>query len=96
MVPRDRAHFVAEQYEECVRAAEQAVLLQPNFYAGHAFMAMALPYLGRIEEAKEAARRVRDLNPRFTLKSVARNPLYAREADVARLLEGLRQAGLAE
>ena len=34
--------------------------------------------------------------PRLTLKSTARNPMYVREADVARMLEGLRQAGLAE
>jgi len=43
-VGRWNAHFVAEQYEECVRAAEQAVLLKPNFYAAHSGLAIALPY----------------------------------------------------
>jgi TolB-like protein/Flp pilus assembly protein TadD len=88
------AHFAAEQYAECVRAAEQVVLLQPNYYGGHCGLAMALPYLGRIEEAKEAARRARELMPGLTLESAARNPIFVRETDVARMLEGWRQAGL--
>ena len=88
------AHFAAEQYEEAVEAAEQAVLLQPNFYGGHFIMASALPYLGRIEEAKEALRNALKLMPRLTLKNTARNPMFVREDDVARMLEGLRRAGL--
>ncbi|MCZ6743575.1 MAG: adenylate/guanylate cyclase domain-containing protein, partial [Alphaproteobacteria bacterium] len=90
------AHFAAERYEECVEAAEQAVLLQPNFYGGHVVMAMVLPYLGRIEEAKQAVRRTRELMPRLTLKSTARNPVFVRQGDVERMLEGLRRAGLPE
>ena len=90
------AHFAAERYEECAEAAEQAVLLQPNFYGGHVVMAMVLPYLGRIEEAKQAVRRTRELMPRLTLKSTARNPVFVRQGDVERMLEGLRRAGLPE
>jgi adenylate cyclase len=90
------AHFVAERYQECVEAAEQTVLLQPNFYGGHFVMAMALAYLGRIEEAKQAVRRTRELMPRLTLRSTARNPVYVRQGDIERMLEGLRRAGLPE
>jgi TolB-like protein/class 3 adenylate cyclase len=90
------AYFAAERYEECVRAGEQLALLKPNLFGGHGLMAVALPYLGRIEEAKEAAIRAREMMPRLTLRSIARNPLFTREADVARMLEGWRQAGLPE
>ena len=90
------AHFVAERYEEAVEAGEQSVLLQPNFYGGHFIMASALPYLGRIEEAKESLRNALKLMPRLTLKNTARNPMFVREDDVARMLEGLRRAGVPE
>ncbi len=90
------AHFAAERYEEAVEAGEQAVILQPNFFGGHAGLAMALPYLGRNAEAKEAVDNLRRLMPRYTVKGVARNPLFVREDDVARVLEGLRRAGLRE
>ncbi len=59
-------------------------------------MASALPYLGRIEEAKESLRNALKLMPRLTLKNTARNPMFVREDDVARMLEGLRRAGLRE
>ena len=90
------AHFAAEQYEECVEAGEKAILLQPSFYGAHAILAAALPYLGRIEEAEKAVQIVRKLMPRLTLRNTARNPMFVREKDVARMLEGLRQAGLPE
>jgi adenylate cyclase len=90
------AHFAAERYEEAVEAAEQAVLLQPNLYGGYAGLAYSLPHLGRIEEAREAVRNLHRVMPRMTLKSTARNPMFAREKDVARMLEALRLAGLPE
>ena len=90
------AHFAAESYEECVEAGEQSVLLQANFYGSHFVLAMALPFLGRIEEAKKAVQKALKLMPRLTLKNTARNPMFVREKDVARMLEGLRKAGLRE
>jgi len=89
-------HFAAENYQECVDAGERAILLKPNFYGAHFISAAALPYLGRIEEAKKALKTALKFNPRLNLTNVARNPMFAREDDVARLLEGLRQAGLPE
>ena len=90
------AQFAAERYEEGAAAAEQAVLLQPNFFGGYVGLAYCLPHLGRIKEAREAVRNIRRLMPRLTLKSTARNPLFVRENDVARMLEALRLAGLPE
>jgi len=89
-------HFAAENCQDCVDAGEKAILLKPNFYGAYFISAAALPYLGRIEEAKKALETALKLNPRLNLKNVARNPMFARESDVARLLEGLRHAGLPE
>ncbi len=79
-----------------VEAGETAILLQPSFYGGHVLLAAALPYLGRIAEAEKAVQMLRKLTPRLTLRNTVRNPMWVREKDVARLLEGLRQAGLPE
>lgn len=88
------AHFAAERYEECVEAGRQAVLLQPNFYGAHFVLAMALPFLGRIEEAKRELQMALDVMPRLTLENTARNPMFVGQEVVARMLEGLRKAGL--
>ena len=88
------AYFAAEQYEKCVEAAENAIYLRPSFYGGYFIMAAALPFLDRVEDAKGAMQKARDLMPRLSLKTTARNPMYVRENDVKRLLKGLRQAGL--
>ena len=88
------AYFASERYEKAVAAAEQALLLQPNFYGGYAGLAYCLPYLGRIEEARDAVDNLQRVMPRLTLKSARRNPLFAKDEDVARMLEALHMAGL--
>ncbi|MEE8539413.1 MAG: hypothetical protein V3S54_06325 [Woeseiaceae bacterium] len=40
--------------------------------------------------------RAREVMPRLTLRSVVRYPLFVREGDVARMLDGLRRGGLPE
>ena len=90
------AHFSVENYKECVEAGERAILLRPNFYGGHFITAAALPYLGRIEDAQNAIKNALNVTPRMTLSKTKQNPIFVRENDVARLLEGLRLAGLPE
>jgi adenylate cyclase len=90
------AQFADENYLKCVEAGERAILLKPNFYGAYFISAAALSYLGRGEEAKEAVEIACKFNPKLSLTSVARNPMYVRSADIDRLLEGLRQAGLRE
>ena len=65
----------------------------------HFWLAAALARLGRLEEAREAARAGLELNPSFTiarLRSLAfsDNPVYL--AGRERLYEGLRLAGVPE
>ncbi len=45
---------------------------------------------------EQAVLRAREVMPRLTFRSLARNPLFVREGDVARMLDGLRRGGLPE
>ena len=61
------AHVISGRHDEALAAAQRAVQESPNFASGHRLMVMALGRLGRIEEAKLAARRVLELAPDFTV-----------------------------
>lgn len=90
------AQFAAGNYEECIEAGQQAILLRPGFYGAHTMVAAALPYLDRISEAEKTVEALLGVMPKMTVHSTARNPMFVREDDVARMLEGLRRAGLPE
>ena len=61
------AHLVSGRYDQALAAAQRAVRESPNFASGYRVMVIALGYLGRIEEAKLAARRMLELTPEFTV-----------------------------
>ena len=60
------AHLLAGRYELALAAGEQTVHESPNYAVGHRLV-VALAYLGRIAEAKVAARRLMELTPQFTV-----------------------------
>ena len=49
-----------------------------------------------MDEAREAVADLLRLVPHFTLKGVIKNPMFERPADAARMVDGLRKAGLPE
>jgi adenylate cyclase len=61
------AHAISGRYDEALASAQRAILESPNFASGHRLMVIALGQLGRIEEAKLAARRMLELAPSFTV-----------------------------
>ena len=61
------AHLISGRYDEALAAAQRAVQESPNFASGHRLMLVALGRLGRIEEAKLAARRMLELTPGITV-----------------------------
>ncbi|MBI3376249.1 MAG: adenylate cyclase [Betaproteobacteria bacterium] len=61
------AHVVSGRFEQGLAAAQRTVQESPNFASGHRLMVIALGYLGRVEEAKLAARRMLELAPEFTV-----------------------------
>jgi adenylate cyclase len=61
------AHVVAGRYEEALEMGRRTVQQSPNFASGHRLMLVALGNLGRMEEAKAAARRMLELAPEVTV-----------------------------
>jgi adenylate cyclase len=61
------ACVVAGRYEEALAAGRRTVQESPNFASGHRLVLIALGNLGRMEEAKLAARRMLELTPEATV-----------------------------
>jgi tetratricopeptide (TPR) repeat protein len=93
------AKFHSGRDEEAVAWLSRSIELYPNAPLAHFYFAAALGRLGRLEEAREAARAGLELNPGFTIarmRSLAASdhPVYL--AGRERVYDGLRKAGLPE
>ena len=82
------------RFDEAVVAARKAALRQnPFFSLTYCCLASAFAHLGRDAEAREAAARVLETDPAFTISEfIARGG----RSNAKLLIEGLRKAGLPE
>ena len=85
--------------EEAVAWLNRSIGLNRGHPTPHCLLAAALASLGRMEEAREAARQGLDLSPSFTIaqyrsSGFSRNPVYI--AGRERMYEGMRLAGIPE
>jgi adenylate cyclase len=81
------------RFDEAIVAGKKAVRLNLSFSPAYRCLASAFAHLGRDAEAREAAARVLELDPAFTI-SVRMG--RRRQSHVKLLIEGLRRAGLPE
>ncbi len=93
------AKLLAGRDEEAVARLSQSIKLDPNEPMRHIYLAAALAHLGRMEEAREAARAGLELNPGFTIAGdrAARpsdHPVFLESRE--RVHEGMRLAGIPE
>jgi adenylate cyclase len=88
-----RAYINARNYTKALDVLREAVRLRPDFPNTYHVLAICLGHLGRLEEARAAARRCEELRPGFFARRVAWNIYVDPEAN-AHLEEGLRKAGL--
>jgi adenylate cyclase len=88
-------HFFSGRFEEAMGAADRALQGNPRFSVPAFLKTAALARLGRNAEAMTSARRVLELQPGFTIASLAESEFTSPER-VAMLAEALRQAGLPE
>lgn len=88
-----RVHFVAGRYQEAVDAA---LALANPYPAVYQRLAATYPYLGRMDEARAAMAKFRELEPQASIELYARTMPFKRKDDLDRFLDGLRQAGLPE
>jgi TolB-like protein/Flp pilus assembly protein TadD len=81
------------RFDEAIVAARKAVRQNPSHSAAYRCLACAFAHLERDTEAREAAARVLEHDPAFTISTyIARGG----QAKAKLLIEGLRKAGLAE
>jgi len=84
------------RFDEAIVAGKKALRQNPSFSAVYRCLASAFAHLGRDAEAHEAAARVLEFDPVFTVSAlIARAPGPA-ETGHKLLIEGLRKAGLPE
>ncbi len=90
------ACLFAGRYDEASMWAQKALREQPDFMTTHRIAAASSAFAGRLEEARRAMARLRQLDPALRISNLADQiPLHRRE-DLARYQEGLRMAGLPE
>ena len=81
------------RFDEAIVAGKKAQRQNPSFGSAHRCLVSAFANLGRDAEAREAAARVLETDPAFTISSwIARGG----QSNAKLLIEGLRKAGLPE
>jgi adenylate cyclase len=81
------------RFGEAIVAGKKAQRQNPSFSSAYQYLASAFAHLGRDAEAREAAARVLELDPAFTISAfVARGG----RSNSKLLIDGLRKAGLPE
>jgi adenylate cyclase len=87
------------RFDEAIVAGKRAQRHNPYFPVTYRCLASAFAHLGRDTEAREAAARMLEFDPKFTISSwIARSAWVARggQSNAKLLIEGLRKAGLPE
>ena len=88
------AHLVAGKFEAAAALFKDRIQLTPKTDLSRAFLAVALGHLGEAEEARRVWRELMEINPNYSFaEHVGRLP-FRDQADVDRLAEGLRKAGI--
>ncbi len=88
-------YLMMGQYEEAIAASKKAISLWPQYMYGHILLTAAYNMSDRMEEARAQAAEVLRINPKITLKDIAKNGyLNYKKADKERFINALRKAGL--
>jgi adenylate cyclase len=89
------AHYLAGRYTEAVKWAQQGLQRGPDHLPGYRVLCASLAQAGRIEEAKAAMSRLRQLQPEISAAWYKQSVPYTAKP-MAHFLDGLRKAGLPE
>jgi adenylate cyclase len=88
------AYYGCSRFEEALDAAEISLEADPNNLDALLLTVAANEALGRTERAQEAARKVLNLKPDFTIETFAVNHPYKDHRHLEEMTSRLRQAGL--
>jgi TolB-like protein len=87
------AYRMSDRLEEAVACLREAVKRDP-YLTGYVNLASVLGELGWLEEAREVAHIVLRQEPKFSIEAYTSGLSYRNPADIERIAEGLRAAGL--
>jgi len=88
------AHFVAGDYETAAALFRDRIAVNPTTDLSRAFLSSALGHLGKLYEACEVWRELREINPRYSpVEHIGRLP-FREPSDAEKFILGLRKAGL--
>ena len=87
------AFIELRRFDEAIVAGKKAQRQSPSYLSAYRCLASTFAHLGRDAEAREAARRLLELDPNFTISAcIARGG----QSNSHLQIEGLRKAGLPE
>ncbi|TGQ30606.1 adenylate/guanylate cyclase domain-containing protein [Mesorhizobium sp. M00.F.Ca.ET.216.01.1.1] len=90
------AYFVAGDYETAVALFRDRIAINPTTDLSRAFLASALGHLGKLDEAGEVWRELKEINPRYSpVEHIGRLP-FRDSSDAEKFTVGLRKAGLVQ
>ncbi len=92
----DPAHRLLRQYDEAIPTLEAWRERLPNSPHPYTMLAYTYAEMGRIEDARAAAKALLERNPDFTLEQQAKQTPYKDVRELERSIEGLRKAGVPE
>jgi adenylate cyclase len=84
------------RFDEAIVAGRKAQRQNPSFSPAYRCLASAFAHLGRDAEAREAAARLFELDPTFTISAWIARGSAGGQSNAKLLIEGLRKAGLPE
>jgi adenylate cyclase len=85
-----------ERYHEAIAAYRRTISRNPDFFSAHLQLAATYALLGRMEEATAEAAQALRRDPSCSVRRYAKRLPYKDVAVLARLIDGMRKAGLPE
>ncbi|HUE46726.1 MAG TPA: adenylate/guanylate cyclase domain-containing protein [Aestuariivirgaceae bacterium] len=82
------------QYDRAIEVLKQNIARFPDVITSRFALVTVYNAIGRYDEARDVAREIHAIEPRFSLEDYAKRLPFKDRAVVARILEGLREAGL--
>jgi adenylate cyclase len=85
---------VMRQHEDATATCKRVLEVNPKYLPAYYQLAVAYSSLNLMEEARDAASKILNYNPNFTVENFAKGLPYKKQADIDLLVNGLRKAGL--
>ena len=91
---RSCAYLHQDQFADSILYAERAIQRQPRWLPAFRYLAAALALSGQIEQARKVVARLLEISPSGPMSRAVNLQPLRRPEDAARMIEGLRLAGL--